>query len=268
MGKKKIKQLGSALWRNRIRMELLIRLPSFQDVVASIRRRFGIPEDGFKQLNDFEQWQKRILQKEDGDDRPQTLFNFTKAIEGIGHRFQLPFNFVKDKPEGVRYYVLMSKVIAPAMNWEIEHGQNGGSRDRKQTTRWFSIRTYARLDKREIAHAFKDVVSLQNYYFPPTINVPLRIRRQFGRDIQVYERLIKRAKKPVKKRTYKKDSYLRRLSPQDAKKYEHLHPDAIVVEYDETISREVAKELKIKPAVVRQAITRIKKLQRQLFTEN
>lgn len=268
MGKKKTKQTAGSLWRNKVRMELLVRLPSFQNAVASIRKQFEIPEGGFKSSDDFVRWQKQALQKRDANDRPQTLFDFTKAIENISRQFQLPYNFVDGIRTGVGHYIVSNKIIIPPMNFVVEQDPMG----RKGTTRWFSIKTFARLDNTEIRQALADIVSLQDHYFPPTINISIRMRKNFDRDIRVLEYLLlHRSKKPIKRKVYEKGTYieyLSRSSPAMAKKLERKNKQSVKAKYDEITAREIGKELGIKKEAVKQALARMRKLLREMFGDN
>ncbi len=284
-------------FRNEIRFKLLVALPSFQKDVREIRNELNIQPDKFTDDEAFANWYEKFVVKSDtirnsrdfleakarlntikeyaeylkqewklNDKIP--LFRFRHRVEILGKKYKLPANFYDNQSNGLPVYIMRNIMIPPANNWTIQQDPDGG----KGTTKWFAIKTYAPLSKKEISEAKKWLVSLQKHYFPKEITITSRIKKQFDRDLLAFKELVlERKHKPVKRKKYEEHSYLSlvkknyKLSPKEFRELERLHKNDIVTNFDEIITKETAKKLKMKPAAVRQAIRRIFELIKTFF---
>lgn len=299
--KRKKEEVPSTDWKspeylkNEMRFKLLSLLPSFQGDVQAIREELKIPQNGLKNDEDFRLWHeqemvhqsdkvisskkfsealKKIhhLEREDHAEylKQNWLLHDTIPInriknrmETLGRRYNLPANFYEQRPCGLYFYITKNALTPPSSNWVIQFDHEA----RKGTTKWLAIQTYAPLSKKEFEDAKKMLVPIQKHYFPKSITIGERAKKQFDRDFEIYKELVlERKKKPVKRKTH--TGYLAYIkNPDDRRKLEKLHPNDVGIEFDETTSREVAEKLKITPDAVRQAMTRMGVRIEEFFSE-
>jgi len=299
MRSKKAGLAGAALV-NEMKMKLLASLPSFQREVLAIRSEFGIPEGGWGKNDEaYGAWyhQKFLVQS----DQVQNSKEYTEKervlkaenwagkishaeykkrkwelldmvpVTAMAHRlerfrgkYHLPENFITTPRGGVRWYIERGEVVSPGNNWMITPDPE----TRKGTAKWISIKTFSPLTKQEIADAVAMLESIQSHYFPPSVNIPLRSRQVFERDLRMVSELRSRTGHPVLREQlagYLKDlqkSYGdSAITPEMRKIYKHQ----VVVDYDQPTSKRVGKKEGAKPATTRKAIQRLDRLAKKLF---
>ncbi|MBI3046443.1 MAG: hypothetical protein HYY86_02845 [Candidatus Harrisonbacteria bacterium] len=250
--------LGSAAFRNRMRLELLIRLPQFQKEAVAIRQQFNIPSSGIITDEQMANWQRALNEKEDN-------LKFGNQLEQLGRKFKLPYHLINLFGDGLRAYILKNKIVPPVYNFVIEHQPKSGEVD------YLSIKTFALLDKEEIKLALNDLKNLQKLYFSKETTLPIRSRKQFKRDLVIFDKLIKRIGNPVRRKDYLPSSFLviakksGTYSPKKLRGLEKEYKKDVVIRYNQVTAREIAKELKTTAGAVGNAFKRIKKLIKQWF---
>jgi len=281
-----------------MRFKLLITLPCFQKDIKRIRGELNIPENGIgESANSHRSWyEKEIIQKGDKlsnskrfleelkkisilrqkdypeyikrnwilhDQMPVNKLN--NRLEELINKYKLPANFKDALFGGLRMYIIKNSIIPPTNNWVIE--QN--TREKGTAVKWISIKTYASLSQKELRDAIDTLKHTQKYYFPRSLTVDTRAKPQFDRDLEIFKELVlERAKKPVRRKKY--SGYLSYLKPKNLKEkrqLEKLHPHCVETAFDETISREVAKKLKMTPEAVKQVLTKMRARIKEFFGE-
>lgn len=282
--------------KNEIRFKLLVNLTSFQEDIKKIRKELKIPLGGFNDEEGFQSWDERVLTAESdrvilsksfreqsikvGALEAKDYGEFLKQkwllhdkipinrlnnrLEQLCSTYKLPANFGERNFRLSRLfgYITMNEIVPPSNNWVIQPDPDG----RRGTTKWLSIKTYAPLSNKEFTEAKEMLISLQNHYFPKTITLTQRAKDNFDRDLEIYKTLVlERSKKPVRKKSY--SGYLALLSPTERKKWEHLHPKGVRVEFDEETTREVARKMGISHDTAKGALKRMRKRIVEFFGE-
>lgn len=279
--------------KNEIKLKLLTILPYFQEDVKRIRQELNIPPTGFNNEENLKRWyDAEIIEKSDeiigsrefrkavakletiknypdylkqkwGLNDKIPLFRMAHRKEMLGKKYKLPANFYENQLGGLLSYITRNELRPPSNNWIIEQDPEG----RKGTTKWFAIKIFSPLSKKELKDATKMLKSLQKHYFPKGLVVNSRIKKQFDRDLIIFRELVlERDKKPIKRKKY--SGYLSYIKdPKERQRWEKLYPSCIEIGFDTTTSREIAKRLNITPDAVRQTTKRLKTLIRVFFGE-
>ncbi|MDP8258815.1 MAG: hypothetical protein P9L90_05290 [Candidatus Aadella gelida] len=284
--------------KNIIRLKLLTILPSFQKDVKGIRAELNIQPVIFSNDKKFDEWHKKEIT--DKSDKIMGSLKFQKAAQKIesmkdygeslkkkwelydslpsfrlrhrekilGKKYKLPGNFYRNSHNGLRAYIMRNRIEPPLNNWSIEFDPDSA----KGPAKWFAIKVFAPLSKKEIEDATRSLASFQKRYFPKEIMVTTRERRKFKRDFEMFEELVlKRKNKPVKRKKYSDCGYLKyiikdkNISPKELRRMKRMHKDEIKIVYDEVITKEIAKKWHIKPSTARQAIKRVNELITEFF---
>lgn len=276
-------------YKNDVRLKLLVILPSFHEDVQKFRKEFGIPQDGFKTHKEHLEWRSELIREADHiKDTPVFLrmakeilliknppeqlkkkielyntipfYKFGSRKTALGEKYKLPAHFyINDSSCGLSPYLTRNVVRAPSDNWAISNDGQGG----KGTAKQLSIITYGILSESEAKEALKMLLDLQHYYLPKEVTVNTRTKKNFERDLLIFQEFAKRMKKPVIKKHYKKDSYLSLaertkadLSPKKWKELERNHKDTIDISFDEKTSQEVGDKFGISGDAARKAAGR------------
>ena len=268
-------------------------LPVFQNDIKKIRQEFNIPQGSFKNDISYKIWYEnefikktdkiinsknflkaekklKILKKENypeylkqkwklNDKLP--LCRMNHRIKMLGKKYKLPAHFYEESYfYGLSPYITRNTIKPPANNWSIQPDPEG----RKGTMKWLAIKTYSPLTKKELKDAIKMLISLQQHYFPKELIVNNRIKKQFERDLLIFnELIIKRSKKPIKRKIY--SGYLSYLDPKERNQWEKFHPNDITTGFDVQTSRMVAKKFQMTPEAVRKSIQRTNTLINTFF---
>lgn len=295
--KKQVKKSRVSNWKspeyekNEIRLTLLFVLPEFQSDIRKLRKDFDIPVNGFVQDTEAQKWHKDIYNRSDKvmssrayllrlcesevlkqkhypeykkqysqllDSIPYNKLNNT--IRELGEKYNLPSNFYESDLVGLKMYLFYNKIIPPSNNWSIQPDPMA----KKGVAKSLSINIYAPLSKVEWRDATKLLLEMQKYYFPKSTLIPIRTKRQFERDLEIYKEFMDRKKKPVRKKHY--TGYLAYLKPPlNRAKYEKLHPSEVDIYFDEKTSKEIALKFGMSSSAVRGAMYRINKLIKSFF---
>jgi len=270
--------------KNEIRMKLLVTLDSFQEDIRVVRKEMKIPMEGFSNSSDFRNWyEKKFIEESDKIIYSNSFTEKTKKVNNIKNypdylkenwklKDEIPINRIKNRQEMLceKYYlpsnfgvdgsgpygsplfmyITQNSIKPPSNNWVIQQDAEG----RKGTTRWLSMVTFAPLSKKELKEAEKVLASLQKHYFPKGITHSTRSKKQFERDLEIYNELSKRKKKPVKRK--QPTGFLVNAKKQVSKKdyekyYEKKYREKIIFDFDEVIAKDIAKKFKMTPAAVR-----------------
>lgn len=257
------KKVGSSKWpehlKNEVRLKLLFALPEFQKDLLRIRKELGIPSDGLLSDDDYDAWDHRVMKTK------ESVGHLYSGLRMLGDKYKLPRHFYSDPYLGLLPWITRNNFRAPLNNWVIEMDPES-----KGSVGWLSIKTFAPLSKREIAHASKDLARLQKSFFPKQTIITGRAKKQFERDLAIYTDLSSRPTKPVRKEKY--DGYLftirRSATPSKWRELKRIHKHDISVGYDEKTSRQKGREISVKAAAVRKAQERIRNLIRQFFGDS
>jgi len=270
--------------KNEIRMKLLVTLDSFQEDIRVVRKEMKIPMEGFSNSSDFRNWyEKKFIEESDKIIYSNSFTEKTKKVNNIKNypdylkenwklKDEIPINRIKNRQEMLceKYYlpsnfgvdgsgpygsplfmyITQNSIKPPSNNWVIQQDAEG----RKGTTRWLSMVTFAPLSKKELKEAEEVLASLQKHYFPKGITHSTRSKKQFERDLEIYNELSKRKKKPVKRK--QPTGFLVNAKKQVSKKdyekyYEKKYREKIIFDFDEVIAKDIAKKFKMTPAAVR-----------------
>lgn len=297
MANKKAKPSRASM-KNEMKMKLLVVLPSFQNDVSEIRKEFGIPEGGFgkndkaysgwyhkkfyeepdkiqdsKPYKDEElglktaRWERKINPNEYKNRKWKLLDRvpisaLNHRLDSLRKKYRLPFNFISAARGGIRWYIERGEVLTPGNNWMIILDQD----TRKETARWLSIQTFAPLSKEEGRDSLRMLKGVQAHYFPASINIPLRERKKFERDLLLVNELsVKRTGHPVRKKHLTNYLAILEKSGGMTPSAARLHKRDIQIGYDQPTSKEIGKTVGANNLAVRKALQRLNRLSNKLF---
>jgi hypothetical protein len=297
--------LRSYYLQNAIMLKLLALVPEFQEEVAFLRGDFEIDTSRFQSTDseaaelfrsttgssgdfDLAEWRQMVIVQKifawfmargygvlaegngstSGASYKKTQTDpFFKAMEKLGSRFNLPFNFYADGLSGVGCYVFTGLLATPPNSF-VTYGPPIDGK-----SRWVDIRIFRPTTMEEIKKRIDEINWYYEREFPEILNV--RARKEAWEMLPLVEEIIKRQSKPrrIKKRIVKKDSYAsivekssqRGSGPEISLRQFEKRYVKYKVEFDEPTSRAIAKKIGKSSGALRQEVLRLDNLARKLF---
>ncbi len=257
--------------KNNERLLLLVSIKSFNLGVEKIRKEFGIVPEKYQDPPVFaaDQWYEVNKQEKFNPAfRLPGSTKFQEAVNRLCKRYNVPQHFYNMYLQGVPLYIISGVISTPTENWQYVYS------DKAEGSTGFKF--YAPLTQAELLEFNRVLTShfAGNHNSNNQKAQANRERKQFMRDWELIMPLVNRVGQPKRIKQYESGSYLaavskdKSISKKKLTQLEKLHPDSIVVVFDQPTAAGVAKGKRLSAASIRQAKLRLNAMAKQLYNHS
>ncbi len=172
--------------KNYVWLRMLSLFPEFLEEVKKIRKKYGVPFEGFASSEEANNW----FNKKDYGFRlmwPKDIMYsknnpFRDDIIELAEEFNLPFNFYYDCFSGVPGYITTNQFHITGKNWEIIQPIL-----KNDKAGWIALAIFQKLTSQEIILAVKELNQKSRHILKENVLKEYRVKKQFDRDVEIFK---------------------------------------------------------------------------------